>query len=113
MLAGFPGAEVWGQWGVAGLLIGGICFAAWTLLRSVLQARDADLAWYRQEYATKRQEYLKSVEELQKAYAASLKSVTDDFHQSVEALCERLEHLEQRIEALLREVMQRAWGPPK
>lgn len=99
-----PDITPWSQWGIAGMLVGVIVLAAGLLLKSVLKSRDDDLAWYRKEYENKRKEYLASVEGIQHQYASRLAEIAKSFHDSVMAICERLERMENRVESAIRHV---------
>lgn len=99
-----PDTTSLGQYGIAGALVGLTILASWKLLDYVLKSRDTDVTWYRQELKDKRTEYLLSIKQNQEEYVRELKTIASSFNSSIEALCERMEHMEQRIESAIRDI---------
>lgn len=84
-------------YGIAGVLMAVIIAAASILLRKVLEARESDLKWSRDELLAGREAFLSALKEIAATFQTSLRRLESSFTVFNSRICERLEKIEERL----------------
>src|ERR1700738_5628897 len=85
------------KFGIAGVMTAVVVAIAWTVLKRNLDTRESDLKWYREELDRTRQEHLASTMQQQQGFFAALQRMEAAWEKMADAICVRLDSIEQRI----------------